>query len=54
MVAVKVCFNLEVASRSYKQISVNISLCTFSSGLEDLLILYCIGEVLLTAAVIPD
>ena len=41
---VKGCFDLRVASKTYKYIFVNVSLLIFHSGLEDLLILQRISE----------
>ena len=41
---VKGCFDLRVASKTYQYVFVNVSLLIFDSGLEDLLIMYCITE----------
>ena len=40
----KGCFDLRVASKTYQEICVNVSLLIFHSGLEDLLILQRISE----------
>ena len=49
----KSCFDLRVASKTYQYVFVNVSLLIFDSGLEDLLIMYCITEAPISHRIDP-